>query len=629
MTAWQSFVFLFLLPATDLALRLIGLPSFIVACLDFGVLFALAWLLPRRIGLDRKPLSTAGMWRGLAACMLVGLGWYLARVSAYHFGAYGENIYDLHYIASLVRATDWPAADLWNPGAQVDHYYYFGFYIVAFYTRLLGLDIGQGYVLTLLLIPVLVFANFWSVMRGHFVLRGAAALTASFPATGLSAVVSGNVVDVAGHLRGMAHVRLVEWTNLAPADGWLADVIRGYAYPVEGLAHILGSLGDLHPPVFTFLLLALVMTALLGQGNEADDETLPVYSRLICGCAIPLSFVINPWTLPCFAVLGLYAASRPLSLRSAAWVALGAAATLSLLSPMLMQLKLQTGSVGLRWLSGDQRSTFALLLTVWGPLVLVTTLLMLAGAVRTRWVLLLWFVAMVVGLEVLLLDDPYGERYERFNGVLKIGSFALAGWTAVVLREASRSPRRWVPVVIVVPLLCLSLAQLWDSMLPSVRKPMAERNWAMRPQGMLENAEQRALFGALSLRCPGTTLEHQTAQAYSQVPLVSTLLGWPTLSGWSSHLSQIGAWGAVAQARFEHAQQWFDNPQSELLLAYGVRYVLIDGGLGWDEQTLQRHRATLNPQFQFVQLSGRDDANRKIVGYFAWNGRCDDDAAAP
>ncbi|MDP9140875.1 MAG: DUF2298 domain-containing protein [Pseudomonadota bacterium] len=628
MMAWQSFVFLFLLPATDLALRLIGLSSFLVACLDFGALFVLAYVLPRRIGLDRKPLITPELWRGLAACVLVGLVWYLVRVSAYNFGAYGENIYDLHYIASLVRATEWPAADLWNPGAKVDHYYYFGFYIVAFYTRLLGLDIGQGYVLMLLLIPVLVFANFWTVMRGHFVLRAAAALTASFPATGFSAVIFSNAVDVAGHLRGMAHVRLVEWTNLAPADGWLADLIRGYAYPVEGLAHILGSLGDLHPPVFTFLLLALVLTVLLGNANEAGDETLPVYSRLICGSAIPLSFVINPWTLPCFAVLGLYAASRPLSLRSAAWVALGAAAMLSLSSPMLMNLELQTGSVGLRWLAGDQRSPFTLLFTVWGPLLLVTTLLMLAGAVRTRWVLLLWFVAMVVGLEVLLLDDPYGERYERFNGVLKIGSFALAGWTAVVLRDASRSPRRWIQVAATVPLLCLSLAQLWDSVLSSVRKPLTERNWALHPGGMLENAEHRQLFSALSLRCPGVTLEHQTAQAYSQVPLVSTLLGWPTLSGWTSHLNQIGAWGTIAQARFEHAQQWFDNPQTELLLAYGVRYVLIDSGLGWDEQALQRHSATLNPHFQFVRLSARDSGNQKIVGYFAWNGRCTGDPAA-
>ncbi len=629
MMAWQSFVFLFLLPATDLALRLIGLPSFIVACLDFGAVFALTWLLPRRIGLDRSPLITPGLWHGLAACALVCVAWYLLRVSAYNFGPYGENIYDLHYIASLVRATEWPAADLWNPGAKVDHYYYFGFYIVAFYTRLLGLDIGQGYVLMLLLIPVVVFANFWTVMRGNFVVRTAAALTASFPATGLSAVVFGNFVDVAGHLRGMAHVRLVEWTNLAPADGWLADVIRGYAYPVEGLAHILGSLGDLHPPVFTFLLMALVLTALLGHANEAGDETLPVYSRLICGSAIPLSFVINPWTLPCFAVLGLYAASRPLSLRSAAWVALGAAVTLSLSSPMLMQLQLQTGSVGLRWLAGDQRSTFALLFTVWGPLLLVTALLMLAGAVRTRWVLLLWFVAMVVGLEVLLLDDPYGERYERFNGVLKVGSFALAGWTAIVLREASRSPRRWMQLVAIAPLLCLSLAQLWDSMLPSVRKPLTERNWTLRPDGMLENAEQRRLFTALSPRCPGMTLEHQTAQAYSQVPLVSTLLGWPTLSGWTSHLNQIGAWGAFAQSRFKHAQQWFDNPQTEPLLVYGVRYVLIDSGLGWDEQTLQHHSTTLNPQFQFVRLSGGDSGSQKVVGYFAWNARCGDDLAAP
>ncbi len=625
MIAWQSFVFLFLLPATDLALRLCGLPGWIVVTLDVAVLFALSFLLPGRLGAQRSAFDPAATARAMAACALLVLAWYLLRVTGYNFGAYGENIYDLHYVASLVRSDSWPAADLWNPGARVDHYYYFGFYIVAFYTRLLGLEIGQGYVLLLLLIPLIVFANFWAVLRGPFVLRALAALTATFPATGLSAVVSGHFVEIAGHLRGMSHVRLTEWTNVAPPSGFLADVIRGYAYPVEGLAHILGSLGDLHPPVFTFLLLALVLAALLGPAERSDDEPLPIFSRLIAGSAIPLSFVINPWTLPCFGVLGLYALSRPLTRPSAAWVVLGSLATLSLLSPMLMQLQLQTGSVGLRLLGADQRSTFALLLTVWGPLFLLTALLLLGAGVRVRWVLVLWFVAMVVGLEVLLLDDPYGDRYERFNGVLKIGSFALAGWTAVLLHQASRSNRRWLYPVVLVPLLCLAAAQLWDSILPSVRKPAAERNWTLQPQGMLPEAEQSEMYAALRLRCSGMTLERQTSQAYSQVPLVSTLLGWPTLGGWTSHLSQIGAWGPAAQARFEQGQQWFANPQTATLLAAGVRYVLIDSSLGWDEATLQLHGAALTPVFQFVRLGGGD--GMPVTGYFSWNAPCSDDAS--
>lgn len=622
MIAWQSFVFLFLLPATDLALRLCGLPGWIVAIADLGVLFALSMLVPKHIGAQRGALDVAGLTRAAAACALLALAWYLLRVSSYNFGAYGENIYDLHYVASLVRSGSWPAADLWNPGAQVDHYYYFGFYIVAFYTRLLGLQIGQGYVLLLLLIPVIVFANFWAVLRGPFALRALAAFTATFPATGLSAVVSGRFVEIAGHLQGMAHVRLTEWTNVAPASGFLADVIRGYAYPVEGLAHILGSLGDLHPPVFTFLLLALVLAALLGPARHDDDDALPIFSRLMAGSAIPLSFVINPWTLPCFGVLGLYALSRPLSRQSAGWVALGALAALSLLSPMLMQLQLQTGSVGLRWLSADQRSSFALLLTVWGPLFLLSGLVLTVAGIRVRWVLALWFVAMVVGLEVLLLDDPYGERYERFNGVLKIGSFALAGWTAVLVHQASRSRRRWIYPLVLAPLLCLSAAQLWDSVLPSVRKPSVERNWTLRAQDMLPEAEQRRFYAALQQRCPGMTLERQTSQAYSQVPLVSTLLGWPTLSGWTAHLSQIGAWSPAAQLRFEQMQQWFSDPQAALLLAAGVRHVLIDSGLGWDEAALQRHSAALAPVFRFERLSAV--GSTPVVGYFSWSARCEE-----
>lgn len=623
MMAWQSFVFLFLLPATDLALRLVGLPGWIVVILDVGAAVALSVVLPRRLEPTRATLSRSESLRAFAACALVGVAWYALRVTGHQFGAYGENIYDLHYIASLARSSELPAPDLWNPGTRVDHYYYFGFYIVAFYTRMLGLAVGQAYALALLLIPVLVFANFWTLMRGPFALRLAAALTATFPATGLSAIVAGRLIEIPGHLQGMAHVRLTEWANLAPPDGSYGDIIRGYAYPVEGLAHILGSLGDLHPPVFTFALLALVLGALLGPARDGDS--LPPLSRLVCGAAIPLAFVINPWTLPCFGVLGLYAMSRPLAARSAGWVALGAAALLSLLSPMLFHLDLPTQSVSLRWLPGIQRSTLAAWLVFWGPLS-IATLILVASGMRGRIVLMLWFIAMIVGLEVLLLDDPYGDHFERFNGVLKIGSFGLAGWTAVLLYEAGRSPRRWIYPLLLAPLLALSLGQLWDSILPAMRKPLAERNWTLQPAAMLPKAEQRQLHDALLLRCPGTTLEHQTASAYSLSPLVSTLLGWPTLSGWTSHLSQIGAWSPAAQARFEATQQWFDNPQPAILQAAGVRYVLIDRSVNWDEQTLLRHRATLAPLYQFVRLS---DVGDGIVGYFSWNARCAEDAPSP
>ncbi|MES0873541.1 DUF2298 domain-containing protein [Sinimarinibacterium thermocellulolyticum] len=623
MTAWFSLLFVFIVPTADLGLRLLGLPSAAVFAGDLVLLaFGIAW--PHRSG---------WRWPGLRAltpavlnCVALAAAIYVLRACAFRFSPFGENIYDLHYIVSLVQAQQWPAAELWNPGSVITHYYYLGFYIVAFYTRLLGLHPGIGYALFLILIPVLVFANYWAVLRGAFVFRALAAFTATFPATGLSALVASGALPIAEHLRGMAHVRLPEWADLA-TGGWLAQVASGDAYPIESLAHLIGWLGDLHPPVFTFLLLAIVIGALFGEVGAEPHVRGAVRVQLdaapIAAAAVPLSFALNPWTLPCFALLGAYAMLRRREAGDVQAGLLGAGGALVLLLPLLLSLDLPTGSVSLAWLPAERRSTIPLFGLVWGPLLCVSLLLAL---LRLRLTMVLPFIAMVVGLEILLMDDPYAERYERFNGVLKIGSLALAGWTAAVLLLAARDARRWLQVLVLTPLLALSVLQLVDALAPSARVPMRERNWALQPQRMLQREDHRELYAALSSQCPGATLERRQHNAYTDSPLVSTLLGWPTYSGWSAHLSQIGAMDEAERRRSDAMQQWFERPDAASLRALSIRYVLVDRSLGWDARTVQAHARALAPAFRFEQVSAA--AVTPVIGYFVASAPCVPDATA-
>lgn len=618
MIAWQSLVFFFLLPGLDLAARLLGLPPALVWCVDAAAVAALSFWAPRLLGLRARITRE---WPFLiAACIAVGAGWYLFRVTGLSFSPFGENMYDLHYIASLLHDDQLPAADLWNPGAVVERYYYFGFYIVAFYSRLLGLDAGQGYALFMLLIPILCFANFWAMFPERPVMRVGAAFVATFPATGISALIASGALRIEDHLRGMAHVRIAEWTNTVPDGSPFASAINGYAYPIEGLAHVLGNLGDLHPPVFTLTLLAIVLASLFRAGERATDNAAP----LICGLSLPLAYVINPWALPCFCAVAGYALLSRRNWRFT-WIAgCGALAGSLLTIPLLASLKLQTGSVSLALVPEATRAPPLLLIIVWGPLLVATAALAASRARRLDWLALLTFIAMVVGLEVILLDDMYGDRYERFNSVVKISSIALVGWTAMVLREALLDQRRWIAPLFIAGLAVLSIIQLWDSIAPSARRAAVARNWALQPVNMLPDADQRALFSSLSEACRGTVLERQTERAYSRTPMVSTLLGWPTYGGWPFHLSQIGAFGNAEETRHAVLQHWFSAPETALLSTYGVDYVLIEPALGWSQSHLAGVIEKLAPDYRFVGLNGTSEP---VLGYFVSGDACND--AAP
>jgi hypothetical protein len=611
MIAWVSLVLLVLLPTIDLGLRLLGFSALGALAADGMFALGLLFGLPRM--LHWPPL----VWRGLIPWATVSLGlalaWFALRVSSFEFSPFGENIYDLHYIASLLGASTLPAQELWTPGAELNHYYYLGFYIVAFYGHWLCLDAGQAYALFLVLVPMVVFANFWAVIPGGIIARTLTALTATFPSTGLSALISLRLINVPEHLRAMAHTRLTEWSDLAASAGRAGWAIDGRAYPIEGLTHLLGWLGDLHPPVFGLLLLSLVLCAIYADRN--DDA--PRAGAMAAGLAVPLSFAINPWTLPCFAAVAVYAALHRRQARDVFVLGLAALFGAAALWPMLEQLDLPTATVQLRWLASAHRSSLPIFLTIWGPLLAVTLWLALGGG---RWMLPALFAAMVVGLEVVLLDDPYADRYERFNGVLKIASFALAGWTAAVLLEAAHTGRRALLVLIMLPLLALSLMQLVDVLRPRQQLAWPDRNWSVQTQRMIPGDDLRLLYAALRGQCPGLTLERMNAQAYTRNPVVSTALGWPTLSGWPSHLAQIGALSGAASERQRQVQAWFESADPFALRTAQPRYVLIDRSLNWDMGEIERRVATLAPAYAFKRLD--DAGGGAVVGYFVSTAAC-------
>ncbi|MDD3764809.1 MAG: DUF2298 domain-containing protein [Nevskiales bacterium] len=609
MIAWLVLVLLFVVPACDLGLRLLGMPGGVA----WGADLALAGFLivpvlrSRLLRPDDARRTRFEPWLHAAVCAAMAAAWCVLRVSSFEFSPMGEGIYDLHYIASLSTAEVLPAPELWNPGTALTRYYYLGFYTVAFYARLLGLAPAGGYLLFLALIPVLVFAIAWSAMRGGVLIRSAAALAATFPATGLSAALGMRLIEVPGHLRPMAHVRLTEWADQARPGSWAEALMDGRAYPIEGLAHLLGWLGDLHPPVYTLLLLAVLIGLAYAERPGLARAGFPAAA----GWAVPVSFFLNPWTMPCFATVALYAVIRRCSGSALAIVLAGAALGALMMWPLWHASDLATGSVSLAWLPSQMRSSPVQFLVIWGPLLLCSLVLILAGG---RWGFAAIFAAMVFGLEWVLLDDPYGGAYERFNGVLKIGSFALAGWTMVVLAEAGRSRAVGVSAVIALVLACTSLVQVWDVLGARGAAKGVQRNGSLDAAATIPAEDRRMLFQALHGQCPGLTLERQTAQAYALNPLVSTLLAWPTLGGWMAHLSQIGAITPHDRAGIEAMQAWYAAPELQSLQLAGVGYVLVDASANWSLADLARAKAAVAPAYRFVAL--RDDGSGPVIGYF-------------
>ncbi|MEN8718972.1 MAG: hypothetical protein ABF296_01770 [Oceanococcaceae bacterium] len=554
-----------------------------------------------------------GLWSAGFALLL-----YLTLGLTFQFSGYGEGLYDLHYVAAGWVDGGWPTPELWRPGAVVQHYYHFGLagwgQLGAWY----GLSLGATYVLGLILFPTLVFGLVLAAAQGSWLLRAVTALVATFPASGISLWLGLGFVELPSHLVNMGHVRLVEWGDRAGDSVIGQALVTGAAYPLESLAHLVLELQNLHPPVMGFALLALLLVWYLRLSPQPSR-----FDGLWPGLILVLGYAVNAWMLPMLVgtVLAMLILRRSGVLLLG--TALGALLTIALLWWPYFRHFDPPDAVRVTLLAAEHRSAWGSWLLIWLPYLLATAWWFIAlrvpriGGLHVPSALALLplvFLAAVLSLEVVHLDDPYGDNYERFNSVLKTGSLAMAGWAMSLLVLASRGRwRLWLPILL---LLGVPSALQLQGLAAKLGGQMHRANWSLAEPQMIGEEDYRALFAALRGQPRGTTLEFTESTAYTSVPMVSTLLAWPTWSGWASHLGQVGTFTAEDWATRDALQQWYRRypPDNTVLDTNAVDYVLVPYAVRWRNAQIAERQAALGVAWEWVGVAQHADGRR--AGFF-------------
>ena len=580
------------LPLLDSSLRHLGLPLFFPGC-GYLLLAAGVWAAWRHHSGVAWP-----RWALFALVLLVAL---LLRGIAPGFDSFGENIFSLRYVQSLRLSTTYPAADLWGASPTVATYYTLIHNLPALLSRALFLPVPFAFSLSIALILACLWMVLFDVMRGRQS-AGVAALLATVAVsagTGVSLLLWAPVHPGDSMMLGYPHVRLFDMRPDEFSWPWLSALVaRTPALPVESPLHIGLYLGDLHPPLFSLMLMALLLWVWASR-DRGEGGTL--YAGFL-GALPWLAWASNPWTIPHFGLLavGLFLFD-PAARRH--WHAALAGLLLSwvLVMPLVLNSSFLDG-VGIRALPASLRAPWPALLIIWGPALLLT-IAAVVQRVRTRWVMLA-VTLLAASMEFVHFSqgDDAGSG-ARFNGVLKVWSplhFLLLGLGLYVM--AALRGRLRVLWLLAVPVVVSATLHGRDVMQAQLNKGQVPLQW--NGADRLHQRNDRAfLLRALQGQPRGRTMERPERYYYTLAPLTSQLAGHATVSGWPHHAAQASGDAPAEQRRLDAIQGWYagsDRRPRDLLDRWDVDTVLVDWDAGWDAQRLHRLRISLGSGWAWI-----------------------------
>ncbi|AOY00730.1 DUF2298 domain-containing protein [Jeongeupia sp. USM3] len=601
----------------------------------------LAWLWPVStavsVALVWRPARERGFWLAqlpFAVPFLVALAW---RWGWPDIDATSEHLTDLYFISNYLGGTVLPPPDRWLPGAVFDCYYAFLHYAVALMGRWLNLSAGHAMNLGSALLFGLIGSLAWSIAR-RFVasnaVRGLIVATVIAGGTGVAPLL--NVLYVAADATPAAAqsasvARLWANTRFIGLYDRLSNSVPGQklfppdAPPAMELAletpSYLLYLGDVHPPLAGFVLLLFVLGLIARIERPATDEggDEPAGTGVAAaaiGASVALSIAANAWVLP------------PMALLVAGWLlyrwrgklacpvlpaAAGAAAALALLYPFLSYFALAGLRTPIVLTAPFEYSPPGEWLLLWWPVLLLAALALTQGPrARLAWWSTIGVLAMLALSELVTVDDPLGERLQRFNTVLKWWSWLWPGAVVWLAAINLGSAARWRRIATVVPLaasLSFVLPQLqfwWHNPRPH-QGQLAGDAW------LKADDANRAILGWLRAQPQGLVLESADRTAYSPSGAFALFAGKPSALGWPTHVAQWRGNPAYIAERSDAVRAIYagTHPAARAwLLGQHVDYVVwsrFDTGRG--TAALARLKAALAPDYQWQPLwqAGADE----------------------
>jgi len=559
----------------------------------------------------------------------VGLAWRGGYPSLFPSA---ERLTDLYFINNFVDGARLPPVDHWLPPYAFDFYYAWQHYAAALMVRLFGVSAGGAYNIGFVLLMALTPALGWELARRQGLARRHAGLLLAVllvggtgaslwtPLMAVNTDTQPNNVNVYDRMAGSARFignfdqrantavgRVLAGPEPTPERQELPLETFGYLYYI----------GDYHPPIAGFLLLALGLAA-MWAAQVAKTPSGQLAWAAGAALTVPMTLVVHAWVFPLQGLMvGLWGATQAglawragQRERAGRWImvmALAGLAGLVLLLPFLTGFTARSLNMPVALVAADQRTPLLLWLLQMAPILVLLGLVAWAPRAARAYVVPLAVAlgVMLVAAEVIYMDDLSGGRHERTNTAMKWWGWI---WVAALLGVAPavlRSTQRWVRITATVALAstlvyAVDITRFWAD---------TGRHHAGQLHGdaiYRSEAGGAAIIDALRAAPRGVVLERVAKHAYDDAPAYSLFAGQPVWLGWALH--EVTWRGQLPEiwSRYEATQAIYKGEHPDplpLLRLHDIDHVV------WsvrEAQTLPDARevlhAQLAPEFQWREL---------------------------
>lgn len=471
------------------------------------------------------------------------VGFLMSFVWRYQFPditQHSEKLMDYTLIRAFMQGDRLPPIDPWLPPYAVDFYYVLQFYAAGLLGRVFQWDAGFTYQMAVCVIIGLTmnalagWISKWLPKRGMATLVLLTILLGGTGATPFMHLLREEAAPV--HSVRFIGRALTKAKENRPLGDWVVEKSGGQTeqsleLPAETFSYLL-SLGDYHPPLAGYLLLAVALLGFSQIGHWGG--------ALMLGASVPLCVAGNAWTFPLQGLLVVFLVG--LGWYSKRWIhwkglGLGFFGGWVMVLPFLSYFAVRSGGYGdgLSLVEASKHTPWILwLILFWPFLVLILLSFFSAKGERVvKWTALFWLVLLVFS-EVVFFDDIYEGKNQRFNTTLKWWPWMMMGMVgtlgAMNLASARALCRFGSMAMLVV--LCSYVVDLQDAL----TSKKAEHRGRLDGTAWLEKEPSwKPVLTYLKTQKRGVVLQNISKQSYTESPAITMFAGHISVLGWTGH----------------------------------------------------------------------------------------------